>query len=295
MELWVILSIGAAFTQNLRSAFQKALTPHVGVTAATCARFMFALPLALALFLWLVVTTEGDLPQVTTAFFLWSLGGAVAQVVATLLLLHLFTMRNFAVGNTFAKSETLQAALVGFLLLGDVLGLWPIAGIGISLVGIWLLSTTGFGKGLWNSTAGIGLACGLGFAVSGVCYRAGGLALEGDISTLARATWGLTFVILLQTLVLTLWLRAKRPGAVTALFVHWRVAVPVGLAGMATSLQLFAALTLVTAAHVKAVGQIELILSWLTSWLIFREKPSLRDTLGMVLVAAGIIALVLTT
>ena len=207
MELWVILSLGAAFTQNLRSAFQKALTPHVGVTAATYARFLFAAPLAVGLVLGIVLVAGRPPPVFTQEFVWWSLAGAIVQVIATLLLLHLFSLRNFAVGNTFAKSETLQAAVLGFIALGDVLGLLPLAGIGVSLAGIWLLSTTGMGRGLWNRTAGLGLACGFFFALSGVCYRAGGLALLGDITTLERAAWGLAFVTVLQTAALTVWLR----------------------------------------------------------------------------------------
>ena len=61
-------------------------------------------------------------------FAAWGLVGAVAQIGATLLLLHLFRLRNFAVGNTFAKTETVQAVLFGFLLLGDRVGAVAAAG-----------------------------------------------------------------------------------------------------------------------------------------------------------------------
>ena len=74
----------------------------------------------------------------------------------------------------------------------------------------------------------------------------------------------------------------------------WRLAAPVGLAGMLASLGWFAAFGLATAAEVKAVGQIELLFSWLTARLAFGERPSLRETAGIALVSFGIAVLVLT-
>ena len=113
MPLWVAISLASAFMQNLRTALQKALTPRIGVLGATYARFLFAAPWAVALVA--VLAAREGMPQPTVAFALWGLSGAVAQIVATLMLLHLFSLRNFAVGNTFAKTETVQAVLFGLL------------------------------------------------------------------------------------------------------------------------------------------------------------------------------------
>ena len=73
----------------------------------------------------------------------------MAQIGATLLLLHLFSLRNFAVGNTFAKTETVQAVLFGLLLLGDRVGRSRWRAILVSLVGLVMLSgTRGLAAGL---------------------------------------------------------------------------------------------------------------------------------------------------
>ena len=75
---------------------------------------------------------------------------------------------------------------------------------------------------------------------------------------------------------------------------EWRIAAPVGVAGMLASLGWIAAFVLATAAEVKAVGQVELIFSWLTARFAFGERPSLRETAGIALVAGGIVLLVST-
>jgi drug/metabolite transporter (DMT)-like permease len=291
MPLWVGLALLAAFLQNLRTALQKALTPRVGVLGATYARFIFAAPWALAL---AVLASGGNLPVPTAAFLLWVPVGALTQIAGTLLLLHVFSLRNFAVGNTFARTETVQAALFGLVLLGDRMGSFALAGILVSLVGLVLLSATrGFGGGLFNRAAGLGLLSGASFALSAVAYRGASLALVDDGSLLVRPAYTLACVTLLQSLVMTLWLRARAQGTVAAVLRAWRVAAPVGLAGMLASLLWFTAFTLTSAAQVKAVGQVELLFSWLTARFAFGERPTARETIGIALVASGIVAVVL--
>lgn len=293
IETWVALALGAAFLQNLRSAWQKALTPRVGVLGATYARFLFAAPWAVLL-VAVLAAREGALPVPGGAFLGWAALGALTQIAGTVLLLHLFSLRNFAVGNTFARTETVQAALFGLVLLGDRLGALATGGILVSLVGLVLLSATrGIGGGALNRAAAIGLASGGAFAISAVGYRAASLALAATEAFLLRPAFTLAFVTVLQTALISLWLRARDPGRVSAVVRAWRVAAPVGVAGMTASLGWFAAFTLATAAQVKAVGQVELLFSWLTARFAFGERPSGRETAGIVLVTSGIVLVVL--
>ena len=74
---------------------------------------------------------------------------------------------------------------------------------------------------------------------------------------------------------------------------EWRIEALVGASGMLASLGWFAAFTLVAVAQVKAVGQVELVFSWLTARFAFGERPSRRETLGIALVSAGIVLVIL--
>ena len=141
----------------------------------------------------------------------------MAQIGATLLLLHLFSLRNFAVGNTFAKTETVQAVLFGLVLLGDRVGALALAGIVVSLVGLVLMSATrGFGGGALNRAAAIGLACGAAFALAGIGYRAASLALADTGGLLMRPAFTLAFVTLVQSVLLTVWLWRRGEGGIGA-------------------------------------------------------------------------------
>jgi drug/metabolite transporter (DMT)-like permease len=293
MEAWVAISVAAAFLQNLRSALQKALTAEAGVLGATYARFLFAAPWAVLL-VGVLLLGGGSPPRVTPTFALWGLVGAVAQIAATLMLLAVFTRRNFAVGNAFAKTEAVQAALFGLVLIGDRLAPLVVTGIAASLVGVLLLSFRAVpGSALVGRAAWLGLASGAAFALSAVAYRAATLALENGQAPLLRPAFTLACVTLVQTLLMTLWLGWRDPEAIVAVLRRRRMAAAVGATGMLASLGWFLAFTLATAAEVKAVGQVELLFSWLTARYAFGELPTVRETLGIVLVAGGIVLVVL--
>jgi drug/metabolite transporter (DMT)-like permease len=181
------------------------------------------------------------------------------------------------------------------VLLGDTIAALPLLGILVSLLGIVLLSgKRGLLRGIFNPAAGLGLASGAGFALSGIAYRAAGLALEAE-GLMIRPAFTLACVTLAQALLMGAWLAARAPESLASVLRHWRIAAPIGAAGMLASLGWFAAFTLVPVAQVKAVGQVELVLSWLTARFAFGERPTLRETLAIALVSAGILLLVLTS
>lgn len=109
-ELWIPLTIAAAFLQNLRSAQQKHLTGRLSAGGAAYVRFLYAAPFALA-YVALLAVVEGEPPPVPSgAFVAFAFVGGIAQVAATVLLLRSFATRSFAVGTAYSKTEAVQTA-----------------------------------------------------------------------------------------------------------------------------------------------------------------------------------------
>jgi uncharacterized membrane protein len=128
--------------------------------------------------------------------------------------------------------------------------------------------------------------------VSATGYRGASLSLDsGDF--LIRAAFTLAIVTVFQSVVMALWLSWREKGQVQAVLRSWRVTALVGLTGVLGSFGWFMAFTLQNAAYVKALGQIELVFTFLASWLVFKEKSSSREITGIVLVVASILVLVL--
>ena len=55
----------------------------------------------------------------------------------------------------------------------------------------------------------------------------------------------------------------------------------------------FTAFTIQDAAHVRALGQIELLFTFIATTLFFHEKVDRREVIGIALVLCGIVLLVL--
>ena len=295
MELWIPITIVAAFCQNLRSALQKHLKGKLSTGGATYVRFFYAWPFAV-IYVWALNEWGGmAYPAVNTKFLVYCVLGGLSQIIFTGLLLWLFSFRNFAVGTTFSKTETVQVALLGFLLLGDTLSTGAILAIFISVMGVMAMSVAqtnisvrSLFVGLVEKSTLIGLASGLFLGGSVVFFRGAALALEYDGFIMAAA-YTLAISVVTQTVIMGIYLLWREPGQMRAVLVNWKWAGAVGVAGVLGSVAWFTAFTLENAALVRAVGQIELVFTFIASAVFFREKSTRLEIMGILLVIAGIL------
>lgn len=301
MPLWIPITIAAAFLQNLRSALQRQLAQDLTATSATYVRFLFGLPVAL-LYLWvLLATSDVRLPAPSAEFYVYAALGGVAQIVGTVLLVALFAHRNFVVGTTYSKTETVQTALFGIFVFGETITLGAGIGIAISLVGVIAISmarTEASPSALITSfterAALMGIGSGAAYGVAAVCYRAGSLSLGMD-GFLVPAAVTLAVVLTIQTLLMTGWLLWKDRTSLVATLKNWPASLAIGVAGALGSIGWFTAMTLQNAAYVRALGQIELAFTFAVSWFWFREQANAKEIAGVLLIIGGLVVLVLGT
>jgi len=298
-ELWIPLTVAAAFFQNLRSALQKHLKAHLSTGGATYVRFFYAWPFAV-LYVWGLNAFGGfAIPAVNRTFLIYCLLGGLSQIIFTFLLVWLFSFRNFASGTIYSKTETVQVALLGLLILGDPLSIAAVIAILVSLVGVMVLSVAETKITPGNLIASlsekptlIGLTCGAFLGASVVLFRGGALSLGGE-GFIMQAGFTLAVSVILQTVMMGAYLALREPGQLKAVIVHWRPSLSVGVAGVLASIGWFSAFTLQNAAYVRALGQIELIFTIIVSAVIFREKIKSSELFGIFFIIAGILILVL--
>lgn len=300
VELWVILSLAAACFQTLRFVLQKVVsTAALSPTGATFARFLYSAPIMSAVMAFYIAHGAETLPQLTVVFWAFALGGAVAQVLATVAVVTLFKTRNFAVGVTLMKTEVILSVLVGMLLLGETVEGWALVAVVFGVAGVILLSRPPDFSGsvvslIGNRSVVLGLGAGALFAVSGVCYRGASLEISSD-DALLRAGVTLAAVTLSQMIGMALWLALRDPAQIPAVWRARRVAIWIGILSLAGSFCWFFAFTLQNAALVKAVGQVELVLSLVASVLFFGERSTLRELCGIAVLSGSIVWLVLVS
>ncbi len=299
MELWVYITVAAAFLQNLRSAMQKRLTGRLSTTGATFVRFGFGFPFAIVYVFALHHVFGMDWPVLHIRFALFGAAGGLAQILGTFLLLHLLSYRNFVVGTAYSKTDTVQAALFGIVILGDQIGLGAAIAISIAMTGVISISVArtevtvrSLILSFTERRALIGLASGAMFGISAVFYRAASLSLGGP-GFLMPAGFTLVCVSIFQTLVMLGYMRLREPGQITDVMKSWRPSLAVGMSGIAGSACWFTAMTIQNVAYVRALGQIELIFTFIASYFFFHERSNRREVAGVILVAGGILILLL--
>ena len=297
MELWIPITIFAAFAQNIRSSLQKYLKGRLSTSGATFARFVYAAPLALLYLAGLIEFGGYEMPEPGWTFATYAMAGALAQIFATAFLVHIFSFRNFIVGTTFSKTETAQTAIFSVILLGEAISVVATVGILVSLMGVMLISITqvslnirAIARQCLELPAIYGIASGACFAVSVITYRAATLSLDGE-DFLIKAAFTLAFLTIFQTIVMAFYMWMREPKQIKAVFASWRISGLVGLAGMLASVGWVTALTLQNGAYVRALGQIEPVFTFAVSYFVFRERLSCTEFIGILFVVGGILVL----
>ena len=299
IALWIPVTVAASVVQTLRTAQQKRLTGVIGQNGAHFARYFYGAPLA-ALLLAGLAWQGTTPPQPGADFFLYALLGGISQIVATGCLIHAYTLRNFAVATTFSKTETIQAAVLSLVVLGEGLSPGGWIAIAIGFGGLVLLTTARRSGGTiplaeaWRAPATLyGLASGFFFALSGIGIRSAALSLpSGD--SLIRAVTTLAATTAMQTVLMGGFLLvADRKALRGALGFAWKPAASVGVMSVVGSFGWFLAMTLEPVAHVRALAQVEIVFSIAMSILVFRERPVRREYAGAALIVASVLLLLL--
>ncbi len=296
MEAWILFTIAAAFLQNLRNGLQRSINSVLSTAGAAYTRFAFGLPLSIIY--WLILDTLFD-EQLDWGWLFWiyAFVGGTAQILAMVSLLRAFSLRGFAVGTAYAKTETIQAAIFTVILLGETISAQALAAIVISLFGVILMSGARSEitlKGIlfsWTEpTAFYGLASAGLLGLSAVSYRGAALSMQGAGPLLPAAST-LVVALTIQTVLMTVYLLIREKGELSKVWINRNKAGLVGIASMLGSVGWFTAMTLQNAAYVRALGQVELIFTFLTSVLIFRERINKAEIGGTVLIVGGVIIL----
>ena len=139
----------------------------------------------------------------------------------------------------------------------------------------------------------VGLLCAALLGASVVFFRGAALALDGPDFVIAAA-YTLAIALIMQTLIMGTWFVIFDRPELARCFREWRRALPVGIVGMLGSVCWFTAFTLQNAAYVRALGQVELIFTFLASVFIFGEKISRSEVFRIVLIVCTILMIILT-
>jgi len=288
--LWVWVALAGSAAQTARNAAQSALTARLGTVGATQVRFLFGLPFAI-LFLAVIAQATGEaIPRPPFAAVWPVAAGAVAQILATALMLRSMAQSSFAITTAWIKTEPIMVALLSAAVLGDRLTLPALAAIALATAGV-LVTTVKPGtlRQMWHAAhaARQGLLAGALFGVAAIGFRGGILALpEG--SFLIRASTALTLSLVLQSALLALWMGLFDRPALRGCLQVWRASLGAGFLGALASQFWFIAFSLTSAANVRTVALIEVVFAQAVARLAFGQRLTLQQGIGTLIMMAGV-------
>ena len=293
VTLWVPVTLVAAAAQTARNATQSSLTATLGTLGATQVRFIYGFPFAL-LFLAIVVALTGTaVPHATAGFLAFTAAGAVAQILGTAALLAAMRVRAFSVATAFTKTEALQVAIFGLIVLGEPVTWLRLLAIAIASAGVLLVARKP-GEG-WSAEsvrpAMLGIASGALFAVAAIGFRGAILALP-DGAFFVRATTTLAWSLGIQSLLLGIWMTLFDRAALARTFGVWRQSLTAGFMGAFASQFWFLGFSLTAAANVRTLALVEVLFAQAVSRRLFAQRLSGREAVGMALVIVGVALLI---
>jgi drug/metabolite transporter (DMT)-like permease len=246
---------------------------------------MYGLPYAVLFLFAVCYLQELPVPKVNSVFAVWVTIGALSQTAATTLLLRTMQERNFALGVAYSKTEVLQVAIFALVFLGDRLSLPAILAVISGTLGVMLFSPFEW-KSFSSRTLLLGLASGAAFAMSAVGYRGASLALASPFLVSAATT--LVAAQAISTIALGSWMLLRNSESFFSVLKAWKASQLAGFMGAAASAGWFTAFAIEPVAHVRTLGLVELVFSYLVSLKLFRERLTKRELGGMALLALGV-------
>jgi drug/metabolite transporter (DMT)-like permease len=288
--LWVVFTILAAGGQTARNAMQRELTQSLGTVGATHVRFLYGLPFGIlfcAVALWV---SGAALPRLTSNMLLSTTIGAVAQIIATGLLLAAMKEKSFVVVTALSKTEPVHVAVVGLAVLGDTITPGLATAIGLATTGVLLMSWPRTPTEWAPRPIFLGLISASFFAISAIGFRSAILTLDGP-NFIANAATTLAVGLAIQVVLLTSYLAVFDRPVLGALARAWRPSVKAGFMGAFASQMWFCAFAIQSAAMVRTLALIEILFAQIVSRRQLKQSLAARDALGIGCIISGVIIL----
>ncbi|MCU0800789.1 MAG: DMT family transporter [Rhodobacteraceae bacterium] len=282
---WVIATLIAAAAQTARNATQTGLTRAIGTLGATQVRFLFGLPFAILFLAGLRASLREPIPALNVTSLSFTAMGAVAQIAATAVMLLVMQKQGFGLATALLKTEPVIVALIGWAMLGDALTPLMLLAIAMTVVGVLVMS--GIKGRLGAAPMLLGLLAGGLFGLSAIGFRGGIVHLETG-GFLIRAGTVLVVALTMQTAILLAWMAVFQRAAIAASFRVWRSALLAGFLGAFASQFWFIGFALTSAANVRTLALIEVLMAQGVAISVLRQKSTAQQWVGMAVLLAGV-------
>jgi drug/metabolite transporter (DMT)-like permease len=298
--IWIPAALMGGLFQAWRTALQQRLRADLTVSGASLVRYLYGAPVGICLWQSYLALNADRLSPVgwhdlTWIYFSGAACAGLFQIIGTNLLIMAFGGQNFVVGTAFSKTEAVQAALFGWLVLSEHLQILTWLGIGLGVSGVLTLALGGqkiqlrlLPSLLTQRSALCGLGAGGFFAMTSVMVKTA--VNETPINDpIATGLMILSTVNVLQVIMQGAYITAREPGTWLKVFITWRTSSIVGILAACGSACWFTGFAAAPVALVRIVGQVEVIFTLAFARLYLREQVKRHEVVGLFAVTGGVI------
>ena len=313
---WVLIALFAACAQGTRTGMQKHLAETVDKTTANFARYIFGVPLLIAL---LALSHYQVIAPFNTTLVFYGYCALIAgfQLIGTAFMLTVFRRKNYIMGVAFARTEALLVAVIGVLFFASPISLTGSIAVIIGVVGVLLLSkinlqikpqqlqlahrriratpTRQLLNQSWQSLSQgsflLGIGSGMAFAFTAWFIRLANAELDNGPWLGPLLTLGLSNLIQITLVVLIAAVSGRLVKLGANIVRNWQLVSGVGIMSIVGSWGWFTAYGMAHPAYVKTVGQTEMLVVYFISRKMFHERLSRQEALGITLIILSVVVL----
>jgi len=284
--MWEVLALTAALCQVIRNTVMKRLGHELDEYMAVWGRFTFLLPFAGFFVLW------HGVPVIQPGFVWVCLLFAVSQIISVMALSKALKLSPISLVTALWKVSLLVLVVLGYVTLKEKPSALGVAGILISMTGVYLLNVQRSHISWWAPLGVLFTDRGLRYTLLSALFFAPSVVTIKWAMQLSDPYMGTLGGYLAASILVTPVVLMTSRRYFAAVPRHWLAFVSFGL---------FAALNTVTQGHaylmtlssyVEAVKQVEILFALGIGVVVFHERQKVREIApGAVVMLAGVVLL----
>jgi drug/metabolite transporter (DMT)-like permease len=287
--MWVPLALLAALCQVLRNTVMKRLGHSLDEYINVWGRFTSLLPFAAAFVLW------HGVPELKPGFWLACACFAVSQTFSTMALSKALKLSEISMVTALWKVSLLVLVALGYFTLQERPTLLGVAGIVISMSGVYLLNLSRARIAWWAPLAVLFTDRGLRYTLLAALFFAPSVVTIKWAMQCSDQYTGTLGGYLAASLLVTPIVLVTSRRRFAEIPRYWKAFVSFGLFASLTTVSQGTAYLLTLSSYVEAVKQVEILLAMAIGTVMFGEKQTVRDIApGALVMLAGVVLLSLT-
>jgi drug/metabolite transporter (DMT)-like permease len=285
---WITLSLAAALLQASRNTVMKRLGHELDEYINVLGRFFFLLPFA-----GVAVLING-VPEVHPDFYWACVFFGLSQTAATLCLSKALLYGDISVVIPLWRTSLIWLVVVSYFTLGEAPSAAGLAGIGVTLIGVYVLNISRARISPWEPIRVLFTDRGQRFALlSALMYAPSVVTFKWAIvnSSVSFATFWTYVAATLCVLPFALKNSRQHFSKIPRL---WKSFLSLGLFAALTNFTQGEAYRIQLSSYVEAVKQTEILFALLIGYVLFGERERMREiSIGAAVILAGVVVLVL--